>query len=198
VQHTNPQRFRAIPLGEAVRTLREQYEHRIERLHETLQALEIDASDRNAETPEVWTVSAEQSLDARIVESILGADDEVVLVIGADRGWTPELENAVQTAADRGVEVVVVTVPSVSVDVDHLDVAECFESELSWLETPGDVGEICRLLLVDRETLLLTSLADRRDEDGEHGIVAEGATNGAVVLCSRMLLDELPHSTLAS
>lgn len=198
VQHTNPQRFRAIPLAEAVRTLREQYERRIERLHETLQELELDAADREMEAPEVWTVSAEESLDARVAENVLGAEEEVVIVVAAERGWTPELETAVQTVVDRGIEVVVVTVPSVSIDVDHLDGVECFESELPWLETQADEGTICRLLLVDRDGMLLTSLNDRRDEEGEHGIVADGETNCAVVLCRRMLLDELPCSPPAS
>lgn len=194
VQHTNPQRFRSIPLSEAVRTLREQYEHRIERLHETLKHLEIDADERRADTPEIWAVSTQGSLDTRVAENVVNADEEIVLVVGAEEGWTPELETVIETAVDRGVEVVLVTVPSVTIDPVQLDGVETVESELSWLDTPGEEGRICRLLLVDRDTLLLTSLDDRDGEASENAIVAEGETNGAVLLCRRLLFDELPCS----
>ncbi|WP_248516039.1 TrmB family transcriptional regulator [Salinarchaeum laminariae] len=197
VQHTNPQRFRAIPLSEAVRNLREQYELRIEKLHETLAELELDASEREADLPEVWTVSSDGSLDSRISESIVAADSEVVLVLGSTDGWTPELAAAIETAVDRGVDVHVVTLPSVTIDFGEYDGVETFQSELPWLESHGEDGQIDRLLLVDRNSLLLTTRDGFNGDGSERAIVAEGASNGAVVLCRRLLMDELADSPLA-
>ncbi|AGN02747.1 putative transcriptional regulator [Salinarchaeum sp. Harcht-Bsk1] len=195
VQHTNPQRFRAIPLSEAVRTLREQYEVRIERLHETLADLELDAADQDVDAPEVWTVASEGTLDARIAETITGANDEAILVLGTANDWTPELQNAVEVAVDRGVSMHVVTIPGASIDLSDLDGVQTVESELPWLEGSGDDGQIGRLVLVDRDTLVLTT-PPVDHSGGEQGIVAEGRTNGAVVLCRRLLRNELPASLL--
>jgi DNA-binding MarR family transcriptional regulator len=36
IQHSSPQQFRAVPLDEATETLRDQYEDRVERLHDAL------------------------------------------------------------------------------------------------------------------------------------------------------------------
>ncbi|GAB3681501.1 hypothetical protein GCM10028857_05820 [Salinarchaeum chitinilyticum] len=196
VQHTNPQRFRAIPLSEAVRNLREQYELRIERLHETLADLEPDANEPD-DHPEVWTLSSDGSLDARISATILAAEHEVVLVLGSSDGWTVELADAIETVVDRGVDVHVVTLPSVTLDLDGFDAVETVRSELPWLESQGDDGRIGRLLLADRDSLLLTTCTGADGEGTERAIVAEGASNGAVVLCRRLLLEELADSQLA-
>lgn len=196
VQHTNPQRFRAIPLGDAVRTLREQYEARIERLHETLAQLELDPTERQTDTPEVWTVAAEGTLDARLADAIHDGDDSVVLLLGDGEGLTDEIRSAIATAVDRGVSVKVGALPSVDAPVDDLDGVTAFESDLSWLEA-DDAGQISRLLLADCDTLLLTTVPEDDPTGGERGIVAEGETNGAVVLCCRLLEEAIPEGTVA-
>jgi len=195
VQHTNPQRFRAIPLSDAVRTLRQQYELRIERLHETLADLELEPGEQDVDTPEVWTVASEGSLDARIAETISGANEEAILVLGSADGWTAELETAIEGVVDRGVSVHIVTIPSVTLNLEGIDGVATAQSELPWLERSGDDGQIGRLVLVDRETLLLTT-PPVDHSGGEHGIVAEGRSNGAVVLCRRLLRNELTESPL--
>jgi sugar-specific transcriptional regulator TrmB len=197
VQHTNPQRFRAIPLTEAVRTLREQYEARIEALHETLADLELDGTERADDAPEVWTVTADGTLDARLADAITDGDEEVVLLLGTRSGPSGEILDAIEIAVDRDVAVYVGTLPSFSSPVDGLDGVETFQSDLSWLETGDDEGRISKLLLADRDTLLLTTVGDLDGAVAERGIVAEGATNGAVVLCRRLLCSVLADSPVA-
>lgn len=55
IQHSSPQQFRVVPLKEAIETLRDQYEARVERLHDALDTIEtVDIVDGDSD----WTVAA--------------------------------------------------------------------------------------------------------------------------------------------
>jgi len=41
IPHSSPQQFRAVPLEEATETLRDQYEERVERLHDALDTVDV-------------------------------------------------------------------------------------------------------------------------------------------------------------
>lgn len=194
VQHTNPQQFRAIPLAEAVQRIREQYELRIERLHETLAALEQDGPVDGLESgPEVWAVASDGRLDERIAESIADAEECVVLVVDDEDGWSEHVATATADATKRDVATAVVTRPDVRLDVECEGI-EQFSAELPWLRGDDDSGDIARLLLVDDESALVTT--EDGDQDGEQAIVAEGEGNGAVILGRQLLAEALPDAAL--
>jgi len=81
IQHSRPQRFRAVPLDEATETLRDQYEARVQRLHDVLDPVEIVDSDDDSAIQQVWAMAGRAGIENRTNQLILEATDEVVLVI---------------------------------------------------------------------------------------------------------------------
>ncbi|MFB6178447.1 MAG: TrmB family transcriptional regulator [Halorientalis sp.] len=69
VQHMNPQQFRAVPIEEAIATLRNEFESRMETLQQTLQQTlqRIEPAETEMETVgnEVWSLSAQEAIQNR-------------------------------------------------------------------------------------------------------------------------------------
>jgi len=89
IQHSSPQQFRAVPLEEATETLRDQYEERVERLHDALDT--VDVVDDGDEEPvqQIWAMTGRDAIENRTDQLIEKATNEIVLVIGhasLDRG----------------------------------------------------------------------------------------------------------------
>lgn len=199
VQHGNPQRFRAVSIAEAVETLRSEYDERIESLRQTLQGLEPAAVQPEEDaTHEVWALSGGQAITTRTQESITEADQEVVMVIGDDSFLDAEFVESLQAAHERGVSVIVGTISeALRAHVqDALPDVEVFVSGLEWLNSgvlPGDDTELGRLLLVDRETILVSTFtpgpADGRQY--EQAVFGHGFDNGLVTVARRLLVTGL-------
>lgn len=200
VQHTSPQRFRAIPLDEAVGMLREQYELRVEELHEALQSLESDSGARELGSQEIWALSADDALDGRVLEYVDEAATEAVMFVGDEWCWSDDLATVLQNAHERGVRVHVCGTPEVASLLDDADLdVDVVDAGAGWLRPDGGgSGDVGRVLLVDRERLLASVVEGAGTVGGdrhEHAIVAEGATNGAVLLSRRLFgvaVEELP------
>src|SRR6056297_714014 len=79
IQHSSPQRFRAVSLDEATETLRDQYEARVERLHGALDPVEIIDSDDDAPVQQVWAMTGRQAIENRTDQLVEAATDEIVL-----------------------------------------------------------------------------------------------------------------------
>ncbi|MHB9286802.1 TrmB family transcriptional regulator [Halobacteriales archaeon Cl-PHB] len=188
VQHSNPQLFRAVPVTEAVQSLHEQYESRIDTLQEALEGIEPAQREDETVSQEVWGLSGAETIANRTRKLIKEATDEVVLVLGADDLLTDELLDALADAGDE-VHVVVGAPTEESRDRfrEALSTARVFVSTLDWLSDNGDTAEtgIGRMLLVDRETILVSSI-DPVD-DSELAVFGEGSGNSLVVLARRLL-----------
>ena len=91
IQHSSPQQFRAVPLEEAIETLRDQYEDRVERLHETLEPVDVVDEADEPSVQEVWAMSGQDAIENRTEKLIEKATDEIVLVIGDDSLLTENL-----------------------------------------------------------------------------------------------------------
>jgi sugar-specific transcriptional regulator TrmB len=193
IQHSTPQRFRAVSIQEATETLRNQYENRIERLQhalDTITPLEEDDSDA---VQEVWAMSGQEGIENRTEELIEGATDEIVLVIGDDSLLT---ENLIATlnGIDSGVDLLIgaVTEPLEAELAAAVPAARTFTSGLEWLQggiTNADETAIGRLLLVDRSAILVSSI--RPDSKDEQAIFGEGFGNGLVVIARRLMAQGL-------
>ncbi len=194
-QHAKPQVFRAVGIDEAVDTLRAEYVDRTESLRATLGALEPPEDESTEEvTHEVWAMTGEQGIASRSHQLIQGANEEVVLVVGHERVFTPELAETLQTAQERGVSVIVGTVsePLQSTIRDQLPGVEVFVSGLEWLKqssTTGDHTEISRLLLVDRQAILVSSFTagSERGPEHEQAVFGRGFDNGLVTIVRRLM-----------
>jgi sugar-specific transcriptional regulator TrmB len=194
IQHANPQQFRAVSIDEAASTLRQEYEERTDSLRDALASLERTTPDAETDvTHEVWSLSGTTAITNRSRELLDGADREVVLVLG-DRSLVGEpLVDRLRMARERGVTIVVGTTDeSVRSRLqDPLPGAEVFVSELKWLEGggPGDDTTISRLLLVDRDTILVSTLHESAGEEAEReqAVFGRGFDNGLVTVVRRLM-----------
>jgi len=194
-QHSNPQVFRAVTIDEAVNTLQSEYLDRTETLRSALSGLEPTGDEQMTDaTHEVWSLSGDQGITSRTQQLIEGATDEVILVIGHESIFTDRLAEQLREAQERGVSVIVGTIDEALRDEirDALPSVEVFVSGLDWLSRsafPGDETEISRLLLADREAILVSTFTETRGDGREHeqGVFGRGFDNGLVTIVRRLM-----------
>ncbi|GAA5432490.1 TrmB family transcriptional regulator [Haloarcula japonica] len=190
VQHSSPQQFRAVPLSEATETLRDQYEERVERLQSALREMgRIESDDDEAELQEVWSLSGSDAIENRAAAISEDATDEVVLVIGSEAILTDPLI-AQLNSLDANTDLIVGTGSASIRDRVEQEIprATAFLSALDWLHsemTPEEDAAVGRLLLVDRSTMLVSSIDPQTGD--EQAIFATGLRNGLIVIARRLL-----------
>jgi len=189
IQHSSPQQFRAVPLGEAAETLRDQYESRVERLEAALEdAEELDPEEEEL-IQEVWSMSGIDAIANRSNTLIRDAAEEVVLVVGDDSLLTEELVESLN-GLDESVDLLVgaVTEDLEAQIHEAIPRATTFLSGLGWLRTADAVDDdlaIGRLLLVDRSAILVSTLVP--DTHEEQAVFGGGFQNGLIVIARRLL-----------
>ncbi|WP_199722499.1 TrmB family transcriptional regulator [Haloarcula sp. Atlit-47R] len=194
-QHSNPQIFRAVSIDEAVNTLQSEYAERTESLRSALSGLEpTDKGDSTEATHEVWSISGDQGITSRTQQLIEGSTEELILVVGHESVFTDQLAEQLQAAQERDVNVIIGTVDEdlQATIQDALPSVEVFVSGLDWLSRsplPDDDTEISRLLLADREAILVSSFTETRADGREHeqGIFGRGFDNGLVAITRRLM-----------
>ncbi len=193
IQHSSPQQFRSVPLQEATETLRDQYEARVDRLHDALTTIEVVEKEDDAPIQQVWAMSGYVAIENRAIDLMEEAREEVVLVIGDESLVTDELLACVNDIP-AGVEVLL---GAVSNDLErelrrNVSGATTFVSGLEWLVGEGvEHREVAigRLLLVDRSAILVSSIMP--DTGSEQAIFGEGFGNGLVVIARRLMAQGL-------
>lgn len=195
IQHSNPQKFRALSVDETAETLRQEYESRTDELREALDDVEPVGEDDDIDvTHEVWGLSGRAAITNRTRQLIREAESDLTLVVGDEDVVTDDLLADLRAVQDRGVTVVVGTVDATLCEriEEALPGAEVFVSGLDWLSEPGspeDRTEIDRLLLVDGTTMLVSSF--RKDHSGERShqqaVFGRGFDNGLVTIVRRLM-----------
>jgi len=193
VQHSSPQQFRAVSLDEATETLRDQYEARVDRLQKALDSVKIVETDDDVPVQEVWSMTGQDAIKNRTEQLIEDATDEVVLVIGDDSLLTEDLVKTLNEVGN-GVDLLVGALTESLQDEIQTAVpdAKTFVSGLEWLhgeKSTMDDTAIGRLLLVDRSTILVSSIMP--DSKEEQAIFGVGFGNGLVVIARRLMAQGL-------
>lgn len=194
VQHSSPQRFRAVSIDEAAATLRQRYDSRIDTLQSSLERLDLrPPRDESDHVQEVWSLTSRKAVQSRTLDLLEQSDSEIVLVAIDEELLTETLFDRLRDAIDSGVSVIIggKTEAVVSTVESELPRAEVFETGLDWLVGPEADTEVAisQLLLVDRTSLLVSSyypVADH-EEPTEQAIFATGLGNGIVVLIRRLM-----------
>jgi sugar-specific transcriptional regulator TrmB len=188
IQHSSPQQFRAVPLDEATETLRDQYEARVERLHKALKSVEIVEEEDDEAIQQVWAMSGRDGIENRTEDLIQTATEEIVLVVGDEALLTDDLVATLNDVGD-GVDLLLgaVNEPLERKLREAVPDAKTFISGLDWLHGENDRAEtgIGRLLLVDRSTILVSSIVP--DTKQEQAIFGDGFGNGLVVIARRLM-----------
>jgi len=193
IHHSSPQRFRAVPLEEATDTLRDQYEARIGRLYDSLETIETVDDGGEEPVQQVWAMSGNGGIENRTEELIETATEEVVLVLGDESLLTADLV-ATLNEVGNGVELLIgaLTEPLQEQIQTAVPDATTFISGLEWLhgeDATEDETAIGRLLLVDRSTILVSSIVP--ETKAEQAIFGEGFGNGLVVIARRLMAQGL-------
>ncbi|MDG5775783.1 helix-turn-helix domain-containing protein [Haloarculaceae archaeon H-GB2-1] len=193
-QHSNPQVFRAVPITEAVASLRDEYQMRAETLRKHLENVDIAEPADEEVTHEVWALTGSTAIRNRSRDLLENATDEIVLVIGTDAAFTDDLAETLRDRIAAGVSVVIGTVDeSLQSRIrESLPGADVFVSGLEWLNPDHDGGTseaISRLILVDRSAILIGTSHDGASVSGTHeqAIFGRGFSNGLVVIFRRLL-----------
>ena len=188
IQHSNPQRFRAVSLSEAIGTLRDQFEARFESLSESIRSLESVDNDRESIDQEVWALSGTDAIANRTRQLLGEATGEIVLVIGEESLATDDLLADLTTVPDELTLIVGALSETLAERIgDEVPHAEVFVSGLEWLQgtVPADETAIGRMLLIDRETILMSTYDPMTGT--ERAVFGSGFGNGLVVIVRRLL-----------
>jgi sugar-specific transcriptional regulator TrmB len=193
IQHSTPQRFRAIPIAEAVSLLQRQFDERFDSLREALENIEPVGEESLEGGANVWTTSGQEAITSRATGFVDGAEDEIVLVLngGGETDLTSErLLDRLRAATEREVTVYVGALSEATYEAVRARVpdVELFESELKWLQpqAEGEDEHIGRLLLVDREKVLLSSFGSQ-SPTRETAIWSDSVGNGLTIIGRRLL-----------
>lgn len=190
VQPSSPRQFQAVSITEATALLRQRFDTRLTRLQTSLDALEpIEPAAHISPHPNVWTTTGNETITRRAIEFIDRADKELILIVNGESVLTDRLLDRLRAAHDRGVIVYVGTLTETVNEYLHTTLPDVtlFASELEWLQPRGAEDEaIGRLLLVDRETLLVSSIGHHSPAN-ETAVWSEGVNNGLLVIARRLL-----------
>ncbi|PSQ26146.1 transcriptional regulator [Halobacteriales archaeon QS_8_65_32] len=191
IQHSTPQRFRAIPVEEAVTLLRNQFDDRFDTLRDALTDLEPVGEEGLETGANVWSTTGEGAITNRAIGFVDSAEEEIVLVLdgGGEKVTSDRLLDRLRAATDRGVTVYIGALSTATHEEVGAAVPDgrVFESGLEWLQPQSDAEDerIGRLLLVDRNKLLLSSLGSHSSE--ESAIWSDSVGNGLTVIGRRLL-----------
>lgn len=193
VQHSSPQRFRSVGIGEATQTLRRKYDKRIETLESYLETVEHRETDtENDRVQEVWSLSGRDAIESRTLDLIDEADTEIALLVVDETILSDALFESLHEAVERELALVLggQTETITTRLGEELPNVRVFETGLDFLLGQNSEHEVAisRLLLVDRDTLLIASYYPDADDEGtERAIFASGLENGVVVLLRRLI-----------
>jgi len=141
----------------------------------------------------VWAMSGRDAIENRTDQLIEDAAGEVVLVVGDESLLTEDLV-ATLNDVGNGVDLLIGALTESLQDQIQTAVpdATTFISGLEWLHgedaTENEIA-IGRLLLIDRSTILVSSLMP--DTEDEQAIFGEGFENGLVVIARRLMAQGL-------
>ena len=202
VRHSSPQVYRAVEVEEATRTLRRKYEDRVGTLETYLEETEVREPETDADRiQEVWALSGHDAIEGRTQTLIDEAESEIALLVVDEAILSESLFDGLHEATDRGLSVLLGGQTDTIADRlgSELTNVTVFETGLDWLTgaTSDQEVAISRILLVDRETLLIGSYYPDASEgrDDEQAIFASGLDNGVVVLLRRLLSTGLPTAS---
>ncbi|MFC4439743.1 MULTISPECIES: TrmB family transcriptional regulator [Natrialbaceae] len=194
VQHSSPQLYRAVGIDEATRILRQRYNDRIDTLETYLENTEVQESEDDGDIQEVWSLTGHDVIESRTLDLIDGAESEIALLVVDEDILSEALFDTVHDAAERELSVILggqteAITEKIGTELPSIRV---FETGLEWLTGVGSHEEVAisRILLVDRETLLIGSYYPDRDGK-EQAIFAKGLQNGVVVLLRRLMTEGL-------
>lgn len=147
---------------------------------------------------DVWTIEGRDNVIARGQSLFEQADDELFLMF-TEAGLLEEgCIRRMQEAVDRGVDIYLGSQTREIRDLVRQAALEVtiWEPQLDWLNLPPDHEKVGRLVMADREAIMLGTLGEEPGDGGyyeEKALTGTGENNPLVMLMREMLGSRLDH-----
>ena len=200
IQHSSPQQFRAIPIAEAIEILNERHQTRISSIEQSLREIQQASQDEEAsDRPEIWSITGRSTITTRVKRLIGEADVELLLLIGDESVLSEALYQELSSATSRQVDIVVGAGSEQLRKqlLRELPEEMVYDAELEWLRSDSDptTPDIGRLLLVDDEYLIASTVRQGEQSPDERAVCGSGNCNGLVLVLRRLLTQQLPRES---
>jgi DNA-binding transcriptional ArsR family regulator len=154
----------------------------------------LSAATRSSD---IWRITGRNNVISQGQSLFDGADSELFLMLTTDGLLEEECILKLQAAIDRGVDVYVGSqTPSVRDLVrERLPEAVIWEPQMDWMNLPPNHEKVGRLLLADREAIMIGTLGDDGPDDvpEESAFAGIGHNNPLVMLLREVLGSRLDH-----
>lgn len=198
VEAGETKRYRAIPVEMAVNKFQREYQSRIAELEDHLQNLE--PAESGGSDAGVWTVEGRKHVLDRAQAMIDAADEELFLMVEQEDLIVETCLHRIQAACRRGVRVIVATEsPDVHELIEeHAPESTFVDPDADALGLPIQDGILGRIVMVDREAVLVATLGSHGTDGDPHviGVWGSGPENGFVAVLSQLLgnwIDDSPY-----
>jgi sugar-specific transcriptional regulator TrmB len=154
VQQGSPTRFRPVDIEEARTQLVDRLESTADRAFDHIQTVSRQFEESEARSESLWTVSGEGNISSRVASLVDDADDRVVYGTENPDHLSGDVERALSAAADRGIDVLVVSIEPGIGDLVH----DRFD-EVAFMSFPEErkyEESTCRMLVCDHDTVLVS------------------------------------------
>ena len=157
IQQSKPRRFRAAGSDPTVDALERRCRERLDRLRNLFPRLEAPTEDE--ESADVWVMEGSIEVSERLGELIRGADTAVLLALATEDLLTESLLSALDSAASRGIDVVVGSPGEPIRDrvSETAATARVVETWTWWEEYPVRPGAVSAVLMVDSRSMLVSA-----------------------------------------
>lgn len=181
VQDSDPRRYVALPVQEAINRLHREYSSHLEEANDALENL----NSRQRDDDGAWTIATREDVIVRCGMHIGDATEDVYLHVARDELLEGEIMDALDDANDRGLSIYV-EVPTEALRTkihNRLPAVNVAVSDLPLETAQADDRSPGRLLMVDRGTILMSAQKEglvpgKLEETGlwgsnvAHGLVA--------------------------
>jgi len=154
----------------------------------------LSMADHSAD---IWTLEGRDNVTERGRALCESAEEELFIMLTIEGTVETACFRRIQDALDRGVDIYLGTQNKEIRDLvrKHAPEVTIWEPQLDWLNLPPEREKVGRLILADREEILIGTIGDD-DPNGipnETAITGAGADNPLVVLLREMLGSRLDH-----
>lgn len=160
VQHSTPMQYRPVSLDEAEELLAERFASERDQAFDYLESVREHPESGGEEREDIWSVDGEEHVTDRIEHLIRTAEHRVVFGAESTGHVTEALKDSLSDAAERGVEVIVVS--------EDDDVRALFEDgAVAAYASPENLRNerAARMVVVDDRAVLLSVHGDGDDRE---------------------------------
>lgn len=189
IQDGSPRKFRAVSPDLAVRKLEREYLAHLDAAADALQ--DVPGPESGDDASGVWTIEGTENVVERGQQIAAEAEDELFGLFTEEAVFRDDCFKETEAAIDRGVDVVLGS-PDGSLRADlagRFPDATIWEPNLDWQTLPADGDRVGRLMMSDREMVMIATIDDERLPGvfEESAIWGQGQANGLVIVMQQML-----------